>query len=97
MIPQLKGRGFSDRDVRGSENVAIVNATLARRYFAEDAIGQRISLEDNPKQEDWVTIVGVVGDTKPRDLRGEPVAELYMPYKQQPERGMSLIDSLPGP
>ena len=91
MIPQLKGRGFSDRDLRGSENVAIVNATLARRYFGEDAIGQRISLEDNPKEEDWITIVGVVGDTKPRELHSQPVAELYMPYAQQPEPGMSLM------
>jgi len=92
MVPLLKGRGFSDRDVRGSPNVGIVNDTLARRYFSDgDAIGKRISLEDNPKEEDWVTIVGVVGDTKPRELRSEPVAELYMPYKQQPERGMSLM------
>ena len=58
---------------------------------AEDAIGKRISLEDNPKEEDWITIVGVVGDTKPRELRSEPVAELYMPYAQQPEPGMSLM------
>lgn len=92
MIPLLKGRGFSDRDVKGSQNVVIVNDTLARRYFsAADAIGKRISLEDNPKEEDWVTIVGVVGDTKPRELRSEPVAELYMPYDQQAERGISLM------
>jgi len=93
MIPLLKGRGFSDRDVRGSQNVVIVNSTLARRYFGGegDAIGKRISLEDSPKEEDWVTIVGVAGDTKPRELRGEPVAELYMPYDQQPERGISLM------
>ena len=92
MVPLLKGRGFSDRDVRGSPNVVIVNDFLARRYFSDgDAIGKRITLEDNPKEEDWVTIVGVVGDTKPRELRSEPVAELYMPYKQQPERGMSLM------
>jgi putative ABC transport system permease protein len=92
MIPLLKGRAFSERDVRGSQNVAIVNYTLAQRYFrVEDAIGKRISLEDNPKEEDWVTIVGVVGDTKPRELSSEPVAEMYMPYNQQPERSMSLM------
>jgi len=92
MVPLLKGRGFSDRDVRGSPNVVIVNDFLARRYFSDgDAIGKRITLEDNPKEEDWVTIVGIVSDTKPRELRSEPVAELYMPYKQQPERGMSLM------
>lgn len=92
MIPLLKGRGFSVRDVKGSQNVVIVNDTLARRYFGnEDALGKRISLEDNPKEEDWVTIVGVVGDTKPRELHSEPVAEIYMPYDQQPERGISLM------
>jgi putative ABC transport system permease protein len=92
MIPLRKGRSFSDRDVRGSQNVAIVNETLARRYFSnEDAIGKRITLEDHPKETDWMTVVGVVGDTKPRELRSEPVAELYMPYDQQPEPGMALM------
>jgi putative ABC transport system permease protein len=92
MIPLLKGRGFSERDVRGTQNVAIVNSTLAQRYFrGDDALGKRISLEDNPKEEDWITIVGIVGDTKPRELRSESVAELYMPYNQQPEEGMSLM------
>jgi putative ABC transport system permease protein len=92
MIPVRKGRSFNDRDVRGSQNVAIVNGTLVGRYFGtEDAIGKRISLEDNPKEGDWVTIVGVVGDTKPRELRSEAVAELYMPYDQQPEPGMALM------
>ena len=92
MIPLRKGRSFSDRDVKGSQNVAIVNETLARRYFGnEDAIGKRITLEDHPKEADWVTVVGVVGDTKPRELHSEPVAELYMPYDQQPEPGMALM------
>ena len=92
MIPLQKGRSFSDRDMRGSQNVAIVNETLARRYFGnEDPIGKRITLEDHPKEADWVTVVGTVGDTKPRELHREPVAELYMPYAQQPEPGMALM------
>jgi putative ABC transport system permease protein len=92
MIPLRKGRSFSGGDVRGSQNVAIVNETLVRRYFGnEDPIGKRVTLEDNPKDADWVTVVGVVGDTKPRELHGEPVAELYMPYNQQPEGGMALM------
>ena len=92
MIPLVKGRGFSESDIRGSQNVAVVNTTLAKRFFGgEHAIGNRISVEDKPKEEDWITIVGIVGDTKPRELRSEPVAELYMPYSQQPERSMSLM------
>ena len=92
MIPLRKGRSFSDRDVRGSQNVAIVNETLVRRYFGnEDALGKRITLEDQPKEADWITVVGVVGDTKPRELHSEAVAELYMPFDQQPEPGMALM------
>jgi len=92
MIPLRKGRSFSDRDIRGSQNVAIVNETLAQRYFGnEDAIGKRISLEDQPKEADWITVVGVAGDTKPRELHKEAVAELYMPFDQQPEPGMALM------
>jgi putative ABC transport system permease protein len=92
MIPLRKGRAFNDRDIRGSQNVAVVSETLARRYFGdEDAIGKRITLEDNPKEADWITVVGLVGDTKPRELHSEPVAELYMPYDQQPEPGMALM------
>jgi len=92
MIPLRRGRAFNERDLRGSQNVAIVNETLARRYFGDqDAMGKRITLEDHPKEEDWITVVGMVGDTKPRELHSEPVAELYMPYDQQPEPGMSLM------
>jgi putative ABC transport system permease protein len=92
MIPLRKGRSFSDRDVRDSQNVAIVNETLVRRYFGnEDALGKRITLEDHPKETDWITVVGVVGDTKPRELHSEAVAEIYMPFDQQPELGMALM------
>jgi putative ABC transport system permease protein len=92
MIPLRKGRSFSDRDVRGTQNVGIVNETLARRYFGgEDALGRRLTLEDHPKEADWITVVGVVGDTKPRELQKEAVAELYMPFDQQPEPGMALM------
>ncbi len=43
----------------------IVNHTLAARYWpGEDAIGKRITFADAPKEKDWLTIVGVVGDVK---------------------------------
>jgi putative ABC transport system permease protein len=92
-IPVLRGRAFDEYDVRKAQNVAIINETLARRYFAgEDPLGQRITLEDeNPKDEDWETIVGVVKDTKPRALDSEPVPEIYMPFAQQPTTSMALM------
>jgi putative ABC transport system permease protein len=94
-IPVIEGRPFEARDDRKAQSVIIINETLARRYFAgENPIGRRITLnEDNPKETDWATIVGVVGDTKPRavDLTGSPVPEMYMPFAQQPDSTTGLM------
>jgi len=91
--PVLRGRVFDERDVRGSQGVVIVNETLARKYFpGSDPVGRRLTLSDeNPKEEDWATVIAVVKDTKQRELSGEPAAELYMPYAQQPEPNMALM------
>lgn len=92
-IPLKKGREFNDRDVRGAQNVVIINETLARRFFPnDDPMGKRITQDDIDLAPDsWVTIVGIVGDTKPKSLDGEPVAEYYMPFAQQTEPSMSLM------
>src|SRR5262249_16045425 len=92
-IRLLKGRLFDTHDVQQAQNVIIINETLAERYFSgEDPIGKRVTLNDEaPKEEDWTTIVGIVQDTKPRVLDGDPVAEMYMPYAQQPEDSMTLL------
>jgi putative ABC transport system permease protein len=92
-VPLIKGREFGEQDARKAPKVAIVNETLARRYFPdEDPIGKRVTLEDdNPTPESWATIVGVVGDTKPRSLDREPVAETYSPYTQETEPFMALM------
>src|SRR5438552_408037 len=94
-IPVLKGRPFDARDDRKAQNAIIINETLARRYFpGEDPVGRRMTLNDkNPKEEDWATIVGIVKDTKPRaqDLTSSPVAEMYMPFAQQPQSSMALM------
>ncbi|MBO0801350.1 MAG: ABC transporter permease, partial [Blastocatellia bacterium] len=92
-IPIFKGRPFDRRDVKIAQKVSVINETLARRYFpGEDPIGRRIALDtNNPKEEDWATVVGIAKDTKPRALDGAPVAEMYLPHAQQPRRGMALI------
>jgi putative ABC transport system permease protein len=92
-IPIVQGRSFDEHDVRKAQNVVIINETLARRFFTdEDPLGKRITLNDeNPKEEEWATIVGVVKDTKPRALDSDSVAEMYMPFDQQAEPFMSLM------
>jgi putative ABC transport system permease protein len=91
-IPILKGRPFDKQDVQEARNVIIINETLARRDFpGEDPIGKRMTIRASPREEDWRTVVGIVKDTKPRRLDGEPVAEMYMPFAQLPDSSMAFL------
>jgi len=85
-IPLLKGRNFTEQDKRGQTGVAIINASLARLYFAnQDPIGQMISHvganQNEGDPERW-QIVGVVGDVHHSSLTREASPELYLPYQQ---------------
>jgi putative ABC transport system permease protein len=75
-IPLLKGRVFSDSDIRSSLNVAIVNEVLARTVFpGQDPIGKQITNfgPDNLTLQ----IVGVVGNVRHAGLDAQPHAEIY--------------------
>src|SRR5262249_19885415 len=65
----LSGREFERSDTPESPKVAIVNKSLARYFFGDDnPLGKRITLEDYKDLE----IIGVVADTKYRDLKEAP-------------------------
>ena len=81
-IPLLAGRTFNDRDGETAPPVAIVSASLAKKYWpGVDAIGKRLRFEDNPK-DPWFTVVGVVADTRQLGLSEAVPALLYLPYEQ---------------
>ena len=96
-IPILRGRSFRDTDRRGAGRVAIINQTLADRYFSgEDPIGRRIAwtgdvLRFTPISGDWRTIVGVVGNTRDGGLDAEPRPVVYMPFAQELALGGGLV------
>jgi predicted permease len=80
----LRGRGFEESDAERTAPVVIVSAATARRYWpGEDAIGKRIRVVWD---QDWRTVVGVVGDVRQYALSGRSPAEItgamYMPYPQ---------------
>ena len=79
-VPLLQGRAFSDRDNASAPGVAIINETLARKFFPnESPIGKRIGLSG---PTDWREIVGVVGDTRNYGLDEDVLPETYVPYLQ---------------
>jgi len=88
-IPLIKGRDFSDRDKRDGPNAAIINNDLARVYFPnEDPLGKRITFDDG---QNWISIVGVIGDVKQLGLDSSAQPEVYLPYLQAPSLSMSLV------
>jgi putative ABC transport system permease protein len=87
-IPLVRGRLFSDADTRTAMPVAIVTDAVARRYWpGEDPLGKRLKLADEAAFG-WTTVVGVVGDTRYRELT-RPWMTVYFPADQffffQPE------------
>jgi predicted permease len=82
-IRLIGGRDFSDRDQASTPGVAIVSQSVARQLWAGvDPLGKRISVEDHPRPNDWLTIVGVVDDVKQQGLAAKSHPAVYLPYLQ---------------
>jgi predicted permease len=77
--PLVEGRYFTGRDADDTPAVAIVNRTMARhRWPNEDPVGKRVNLGG----QNWITIEGVVGDTREYGLQHPTLDELYLPADQ---------------
>ena len=91
-----RGRTFTDADNETAPLVALVNDKLARQYWPnEDPIGKRFmwgrfdpASKTSPK---WVTVVGVVDDTKMYGLANPSRLEVYDPLRQDVNNDMDLI------
>ncbi len=69
-IPILRGRGFTAEDSRGSQRVAVVNETLARQLWpGRDPLGMRLMRNSALGDDTAYTVVGIVHDTRFRELR----------------------------
>jgi ABC-type antimicrobial peptide transport system permease subunit len=72
--------------------VLIINHSMAEKYWPhEDAVGKRLTFEDHPKDKEWLTIVGVVGDVK--DQPNSPGAEpaFWWPFLQTGYGAQNLL------
>jgi predicted permease len=84
-IPLVRGRFFTDADNHDAPMVLMINETMARLYWPHrDAVGGRVSFEDNPKEKDWMTVVGVVGDVKDRPASSGAEPAFWWPMAQVP-------------
>jgi putative ABC transport system permease protein len=91
-IPLIRGRLFDSRDNQGTPKVVIINETAARRYWPnENPVGKRIL--SNFEEDQWSTIIGVVGDVKHSGLDAETNPENYYHYLQIPPQSMNFAES----
>jgi putative ABC transport system permease protein len=98
----MRGRGLDDGDRPGALPVALINSTMARRFWpTEDPIGQAVRLRllgSNASAPWWpehtadaYTIVGVLGDVKESRLGDQVRPVVYLSYAQNPSRYAHLL------
>lgn len=76
--PLLRGRAFTSGDTRDAPKVAVINQTMAARYWPNlDAVGQRLTFDNGVS---WTTVVGVVASAR-RRLNAEPTDEIHVPLR----------------
>jgi putative ABC transport system permease protein len=83
------GRGFADADRGAAAKVAIINETMAGRYWrGRPALGGRVRFV---QEQEWREVVGIVRDVKHWGLDAPVNPELYMPLEQYPTQSMSFV------
>ncbi len=88
-ISILRGRDFTASDDADAPLVAIVNRTMADRYWGEgDALGKTFRFIGMERKYE---VVGVVADVKYQTLGEEPKAYIYTPASQDPRPRMALM------
>jgi predicted permease len=94
-IGLVAGREFEDRDDETAAPVAVVNHTLAQRFWggAANAIGKRVRVADGG----WRTVVGVAADVKYSRIDEAPRPYVYLPVAQSYRSGLILYTRGPAP
>ena len=102
-IPLLQGRIWSDAENSRGAHVAVINRTLAQRYFPNgDGIGHSLKmpgLEGNPATvlsppnigSSWLQIVGIVDDARNDGLRTVARPAVFVPYTFSMGEGTEIL------
>jgi predicted permease len=88
-MERIAGRDFNSHDTPESPRVAIVNQTMAKRFFAgQNPVGKRFRAEEGNRMGPWTEIVGVVRDSKYGSLREEIDPSAFVAGSQNDAHGM---------
>jgi ABC-type antimicrobial peptide transport system permease subunit len=91
-IPLLAGREFRERDAAASPKVAIINETIARRFFAgRNPIGLRFAFGGGDNVRPDIEIIGIMKDSKHTNVRDKVPPFVYLPYAQNQGLGRATF------
>jgi predicted permease len=103
-VPLVAGRDFNASDTAEGVQVAIINESFARQFWPAlsllngpglDPIGRRFLYGDPPADPavapQWITVVGIVRDTRRRGPDAPVRIECFLPVSQQPAGRFSVI------
>src|SRR5882762_4833975 len=90
-IPLVSGRQFTRADDERAALVAVVNETMAAKYWrGKNPIGERVQVKSR-----WMQVVGVAKDSKYQSVREAPKPFFYVPLRQNFSRGAGLFVRTP--
>ena len=90
-IPLMSGREFTRADDEKAALVAVVNETMASRYWrGGNRIGERVRVKGR-----WMQVVGIAKDSKYESVRETPKPFFYVPLRQNFSRGVGLYIRTP--
>ena len=85
----IAGRAFTPADAADAPKVAIVNDTMARRYWpGQSPIGRRVMIGGT---RDWLEVVGIIADVKHWGLDQKINPEIYQPLPQALSRSVTFV------
>jgi macrolide transport system ATP-binding/permease protein len=90
-VSLLRGRFFAEDDDGTKPGVAVINDSLARKFFpGEDPVGQKIANDEGGRDTEW-EIVGVVSDVHEGALDAEVAPTEYFPLNQTGDSSFTLV------
>ncbi len=91
-IALREGRELTDSDAEGTQPVAVISKSLARRYFpGEKSLGRKLKVGQTDDSSPWLTIVGIVDDVQYRWTDKDDIPTIYRSYRQSPPYHPTLV------
>jgi predicted permease len=97
-MPLERGRLFSDDDVEGTPQVAVINQAAARTYWPnQDPLGKRVRLHLDTRgllstaPPAWTTIIGVIADARTESLADTAIPQIYRSVYQRTSKEVTIF------